>query len=139
MRQKVQDFALSGILNWIVEAGLFNLFLLYAGMSSPLAKFLGAAVATFTSYLCLRYWVFRKERAKDPSRELPSFIVVNVLAALLMSGVTYLGNLVISETDFVLENALANGLAVGLAMVFRFLCYTKFVFKSSPDPGPKTN
>jgi len=137
MKKKVYDFALSGILNWFVEAGLFNLLVFFGGFSAPAAKFLSAAVATLTSYLCLRYWVFKRERANDPSRELPAFIVVNILAALLMSGITYLGNLVVSETDFWQQNALANVLAVAVATVFRFLCYTKFIFK--PKAGPTLN
>lgn len=138
MKIKAFNFALSGLLNWTVEAGLFNVLYLILDVPSPMSKFIGALVATFTSYLCLRYWVFKNERAQDPSREFPLFIAVNLLAALLMSGIVFVGSLIIPERDIIVENLIANIFAVGAAAVFRFLCYTKFVFNSTASSSTPT-
>ena len=138
MKKKVFNFALSGLLNWTVEAGLFNILYLILDVPSPISKFIGAVVATFTSYLSLRYWVFKNERAKDPSREFPLFIAVNLLAALLMSGIVFFGTLIIPERDIIVENLIANVFAVGAAAIFRFLCYTKYVFKSTASSSTTT-
>ena len=84
-------FALVGILNTAVDAGLYFLLTRWLGFAELkiLAKAVSYSVAVLNSYFWNRSWTFRS-RETQVSTFLP-FVVANLLGLAINSGVMYAG------------------------------------------------
>jgi putative flippase GtrA len=133
MRRPVVRFGLAGLANWLVEVSTFNLLLLSGMLESSPAKFVAAVIATASSYLSLKYWAFKGSSSGNPTEQVFGFLVVNVFAAALMSVFTWAVLGVLGTNSLLVVNVVANGAAVFLAMIFRFMCYRKWIFTDQID------
>jgi putative flippase GtrA len=132
-------FAVIGGLNVIVNAGVFNLLLVFAIFADAQlkAKVIATCVAVVSSYFMNRHWTYKDRDKSAAHREFVLFVVFN--GAGMAIELAVLG---ITKYWFGLTSLLALNVAViiGLALgtVFRFFTYRTFVFTLVAEPALAT-
>ena len=125
-------FGVVGLLAFIIDIGLANL-LWHTVLSDKVttAKIISGIVATLFSWVGNRQWTFRHRRSRPAHHEVLLFFGVNAIA-LGISALT----LFISHYGLGFESILADNIAtiigIGLATLFRFWAYRRFVFAGEP-------
>ncbi|MGH3098907.1 MAG: GtrA family protein [Streptosporangiales bacterium] len=135
---ELAKFGTVGMAAYIIDTGLFNLFYDFGTLT---AKVIAAAVATSAAFAGNRFWTFRHRKDSGLPREYFLFFVLNgvgLLIQLLVLGLTHywLGDI----WPDIFRNRLADNLSgnvigVGLASLFRFWSYRRWVFLP-PDAPP---
>src|ERR1700728_4795899 len=91
------------------------------------AKAISSAVATVVTYLGSRFWTFKHRENQELKREAVLFIVLNLvgllIAEVVVGFVTYVMNL-----HSQLEYNAASFVGTGLATIFRYFAYKRWVF-----------
>jgi putative flippase GtrA len=99
------------------------------------SKAISTAVATFLTYLGSRFWTFKHRENQALGREATLFIMLNLvglgIAEAVIALVTY-GLGLHSQLDY---NA-SSVLGTGLATIFRYLAYRRWVFTAPAAQSP---
>lgn len=137
--QEIMRFLAVGGLGFIVDFVTFNL-LLYAGDGvlghRPVtAKVISTGVATLAAYAGNRLWTFRHRANSGVAREYVLFFVLNGVGLVIAAGCLAVSRYVLGLSGPLADNLSANVVGLGLASVFRFWSYRKWVFKA-PAPIP---
>lgn len=107
-------------------------------LTGPLtSKAISTAVATVVSYLGNRFWTFKDRDNHAPLRAWTVFIVLNLVGLAIAEaviGITYYG---LGFHDSLAYNV-AQVLGTGLAMVFRYWSYKKWVFIAPPPAADES-
>ncbi len=74
-------FLAVGVVNTLLDYGLFYLFLSVCGLDKNLAQIFATALAMTNSYLVNRYWTFEKKGGVKAG-EIVRFVIVNLLSLL---------------------------------------------------------
>jgi len=100
------------------------------------AKAASTAAATVVTYLGSRFWTFKHRENQELKREAVLFVVLNLvgllIAEIVVGFVTYVLNL-----HSQLEYNAASVIGTGLATIFRYFAYKRWVFLA-PVAGPAT-
>jgi putative flippase GtrA len=129
--RKLPGFVVVGAIGFLIDAGILTLLMTGFGLDHYSARALSFTVAvTFTWYMNRR-WVFEKSTASMSGREYSSYLVVQVIGALINLSVF------VAVIEFVprLANMPVIPLAVGAiaALLFNFNASSRFVFSKSQD------
>ena len=120
-------FAVVGAIGLLVTGGVFNLLLSWhqAALAANAAGTVAAAVVTFVGS---RYWTFRHREHTGLGRETTAFIALNLIGILIQQACLELARheLGAGQNGVTLTAALLLG--VGLATLFRFWSYRRFVW-----------
>lgn len=121
---------------YVVDAGLFNLLRFGPGEAMvdwPLtAKVVSAGVATMFAWMGNRYWTFSTRRSSNSMRELGQFVLVNIGGMLVALTCLGFSHYVLGLTSPLADNISANVVGLFLGMVFRYVCYSRWVFTAEP-------
>ncbi|MCR4330316.1 MAG: GtrA family protein [Patescibacteria group bacterium] len=129
-------FGVVGILNTLVDLGVFNLLIFLFGLvHGPLFavfKTISFVVAVVNSYFMNKHLVFNTQGA-GKSTEFSLFLIVSIVGLLLNVLVSYAvfatGKMLAPEVSFYLFANLGALLGSGIVMLWNFLGYKFFVFK----------
>ncbi len=133
-------FCIVGFLNAAIDFGVLNLLSLYTGLTGGLiiggVNLPGFVLAATNSYFWNKFWVFsykRKEGEPASYRDLPSFIIVVVLGALINSGIviflsTYINPLFGMSAERWLN--IAKVVASAIALAWNFVGFKFLVFSA---------
>ena len=129
--RKLPGFGVVGAVGFLIDAGILTLLMTGFGFDHYSARAISFTVAvTFTWYLNRR-WVFEKSTASMSGREYSSYLVVQVIGAVINLSVF------VAVIEFVpqLANLPVIPLAVGAiaALLFNFSASSRFVFSESQD------
>lgn len=80
-----------------------------------------------------RYWTYRHQRRANVAHELALFVVVNLIGIVITASTVFLSRQVLG-LDSVLSDNVARLLGWGLATVFRFFTYRRYVFVRAEEP-----
>ena len=136
-------FGVVGAVAFVVDIGLFNLLstdLWPFGGAAPLdghekiAKIASVTVATLVAWLGNRLWSFRHRRQAAAHRELLLFAVMNVAGMAIAIACLTISHDVLHFTSTLADNLSGNIIGTGLATLFRFWAYRKYVFTDFVDP-----
>jgi putative flippase GtrA len=127
-------FLAVGSLGYVTDVGIFNI-LMFAGGEGPLndkpltAKTISMVSATVVTYAGNRLWTFRHRERSGVAREYTLFFLLNGVGLLI--GLACLGTsrYVLHLDGPVADNISANVIGVGLASLFRFVTYRRWVFR----------
>lgn len=145
--KEVGKFGSVGILNTVIDLGLFNILVFSLNMAPVSANVIAVGAAIINSYVWNKLWTFNDKNTKNVTSQAALFISLSLIGLVLNTSVLKLltdiwivpGNFALSiirfinldsvfSDQFVTVNfAKAWGLAV--SMIWNFLTYKKFVFK----------
>jgi len=117
-------FGLIGILNFAVDTAVYNA--LY-GIGSLKAQSVAAVVSTTMSFLLNRHWTFRRRSRSGLRREYATFFFLNGVGLAITLAVLGAAKYVFGIDDQLATNVI-RVFAIGLATLFRFWSYQKWVF-----------
>lgn len=132
-------FLAVGGLGYLVDVGVFNL-LMYAGEGGgvlnhkPLtAKVISVVVATLVTYAGNRTWTFSARARTGVAREYALFFVLNAVGLVITALPLAVSRYVLGLSGPVADNLAANVVGWGLASLFRFWSYRRWVFVRHPE------
>jgi putative flippase GtrA len=135
-RHLIHEFAKFGVvggIGFLVTEGVFNLLI-----SERQATFTANAVATLVAaavtFVGNRHWTFRHRERTGMGRETVIFFVLNGVGVLIQQACLELAKHAVGHHDKLTLNV-AFLFGVGLATLFRFWSYRKFVWLAQPA-GP---
>lgn len=132
---ELTKFGTIGALAFVIDTGLYNLFLMVVDLGPMTSKVFATAVSTTFAYAGNRFWTFRDREQSGLGREYFLFFLLNGIA--LLFGVLVIGftTYTLKLTDVVSAN-IANFVGVGLGTLFRYWSYKKWVFLEATEPIP---
>lgn len=131
-------FLLVGGVGFVVDAVVYNV-LVYWGhpdglmFDQPiLAKTISVVCGLVASYFGNRLWTYRDRRGSRSWPQLFRYALVNVLATLLQLACLWFSRNVLHLANPVADNIAGTFIGQGLATAFRYVAYTKWVFRHEP-------
>lgn len=132
---EVAKFGVVGAVGAVVDIGLFNILLITVLQGRPLtAGTVSFLAAVSVTYVGNRFWTYRHRERTGYARETALFFVFNVLGLLIQLGILAFSTYVLDFKTLWAENISRNVIGLGVATLFRFWAYRRFVFPESVDP-----
>jgi putative flippase GtrA len=136
--KEVSAFGVVGIVCFLVDIGLFQLFYDVLETGAVTAKLLSTLISMTLAYFAHRYWSFSHRARTSVRREYVLFTLINGGALLLgMAVVAVVRYPLGQDSPMVLQTA--NVTAIVLSTVLRYLAYRRWVFPahaSTDEPAP---
>jgi len=143
VRQRLPElakFGSVGLVAYVVDLGVFNLFRVIVGTSPIIAKVISVAVATIVAWLGNRYWTFSTRRTDTSGKELLEFASINVIGLLIGIACLWISHYLLGFTSVLADNISGNIIGLGLGTLFRYFGYQKWVFTGNrQSPAPLEN
>jgi putative flippase GtrA len=98
------------------------------------SKAISTALATVVTYLGSRFWTFKDRENQSLRREAVLFIVLNLAGLLIAEAVIAFVTYALGLHGQLEYNA-SSVLGTGLATIFRYLAYRKWVFTAPTEPA----
>jgi putative flippase GtrA len=136
-RHLIHEFAKFGIvggIGFLVTEGVFNL-LIHVNASSFIANAVATMVAAAVTFIGNRHWTFRHRERTGMGRETVVFFTLNAVGVLIQQACLELAKHEFGRHDKLTLNV-AFLVGVGLATMFRFWSYRKFVWLAQPGGPP---
>jgi len=122
-------FGIIGIVNTLLDLAIWNALLFIGPIK---AQIISTVVAATSSYFMNRHWTFRHRARSGLRREYILFFVFNAIGLLITSAI-----LGIASYGFDIEDRfwlnVVRFVGIGVATVFRFWAYQKWVFLHPED------
>ena len=137
-RQIIHEFAKFGVV------GVIGLLITNIGYAILHSKFgvgpvssttVATIVATCVTYVGNRYWSFKHRERTNVAREGIIFFALNGIGLLIQDAVVAFNYYVLDLSGNKLAEFLALNAGIGLATLFRFWSYRKFVWAAPSDGG----
>lgn len=131
---EIAKFGIVGAVNYLIDVGLFNLLILGPLGNKPItAKALSTVVAATSSYFMNRHWTWRHRARTGLHREYTLFLLLSAIALGITLASLAFGEYVLNQDSLLARNIWGNVVGVGVAMVFRFWSFKRWVFLAD-DP-----
>jgi putative flippase GtrA len=136
---EIGPFGVVGVICFGIDFAIFNA--LREPTGEPIvAKVVSTVVATTAAFVGNRFWTWRHRERSGLVREYPLYFAVNLVGlgiavACLWTTHHWLGTYWPVLTTTLADNLSANVVGVGLASLFRFWAYRRYVFRVDPVPG----
>ncbi|HXA58081.1 MAG TPA: GtrA family protein [Streptosporangiaceae bacterium] len=121
---ELAKFGITGGIAFLITLGVTNAL---HGMGWLKAVAIANVVATTFAYFANRYWTFRHKDRTGLTREYVLFFVLNGIGLAITEVFIYLNHYVLAQHD-TLSNNVALVIGTGVATLFRFWAYKKWVF-----------
>ncbi|TQS46434.1 GtrA family protein [Cryptosporangium phraense] len=122
--KQLASFGVIGAVNFVVDTAIFNLLFVIGPVK---AQIVATTVATTLAYFANRHWTFRKHERSGLRREYTLFFALNGVGLAITAAIVG-----VAKYGFDLHDQLALNIvrlfAVGVATLFRFWSYKRFVF-----------
>ncbi len=144
--RQVGRFGLIGIVNTVIDFGIYNLLFNLVGLALIPANLISASVAMVFSFVANKSFVFRS-KGKFSFKQAVTFLIISAIAVYGIQNLfiyvfakawpSGLGTVYgwfkpiiggIFSREFVIDNG-AKALGVATGMVWNFLLYKRFVFR----------
>ncbi len=130
-RQIIHEFAKFGIIGVIglIITNVGYVLLHSNGVGPVTSTTIATIVATIVAYIGNRYWSFRHRERTSVPREGLIFFVLNGVGLLIQDAVVAFNSYVLHLEHHKVAEFLALNIGIGLATIFRFWSYRKFVWR----------
>lgn len=138
--REVGKFGTVGAVCYLVDITIFNI--LRVALGEPIVpKIISTLIATTLAFLGNRFWTWRRRTRSGLAREYPLFFGVNLVGlgigvACLWITHNWLGSYWPVLTTRLADNISGNVVGMGLATLFRFWAYRRFVFRAATVSEP---
>ncbi|WP_073259205.1 GtrA family protein [Cryptosporangium aurantiacum] len=130
--RQLASFGVIGALNFVVDTVIFNALFVIGPVK---AQIVATVVATTLSYFLNRHWTFRKHERSGLRREYTLFFLLNGVGLAITAAIVG-----VAKYGFDLHDQLALNVvrlfAIGVATLFRFWSYKRWVFGKELEPVP---
>jgi putative flippase GtrA len=129
-------FGVVGAIGYLLHFAIFNAC--YARLGPYVSLVVATLIATTAAFLGNRFWTWRDRDRTALHREYVLYFFFNVVGLVITAAVLWLSHRGLGSiwpTIFhtrLADNIAGNIVGVGLASVFRFWSYRRFVFKAVP-------
>jgi putative flippase GtrA len=135
---QLAKFGLIGVANFVVDLGIFSLFIwmthISTGSTIVLFKIVSVSVAIINSYIWNKFWSFEEKRTDEETlrRQFFQFIGISVVGLILNTAITYslitfAGNL--TSHSSATWATISSAIASVVVLSWNFVGYKFFVFK----------
>ncbi|MGI8328721.1 GtrA family protein [Actinomadura scrupuli] len=135
LRRELAKFGSVGAIAFLITFGIFNLLHVSLGVGPVSANVIATVVATTFAYFANRHWTFRHRDRTGVGREYVLFFLLNgvglVITSLFVGFTTYVLGL-----EGVIPSNASLIIGTGVATLFRFWSYKKWVFRSVRHATP---
>jgi putative flippase GtrA len=125
---ELAKFGIVGVVAYLVDLGISNWLHLGLGVGPITSKTVSTVIATVVSYAGNRHWSFAHRAHSGAGRELTGFTVINAIGLVITLACVALARYGLGLKGGLAFNISGNLIGTGLATVFRFWAYKKFVF-----------
>ena len=126
--REVLAFGLVGGFNFALDLGVYQLMYDVAGLGALVSKVISTVVSTASAFFMHKHWSFGHRQGREqPHEEFVIFLVLSVVSLLLGLAVIGFAHYVL-RVEGVLGLQIANIVSIGLATLFRFFAYRRWVF-----------
>jgi putative flippase GtrA len=127
-------FVVVGGVCFVVDTLLAYLFRFHLSLGPTTSKTLSTIIATALSYVGNRLWSFahRVDEERGQGQDISVYAAINVIGLVITLIPVDVAHYVLSLTSPLAFNV-SGILGTGIATVFRFWAYRRYVFVSSPD------
>jgi len=133
--REMATFGVVGLVNLLIDVGLFNVLLLGLRHDAAIAKAVSTTAATVSSYYMNRHWTWRDRTRSGVHRELPLFAALSAVGLGIAEACLWISHDLLGYTSALADNVAANGFGLALGMVWRFLSFKKWVFTAPLVPA----
>ena len=145
-RQIIHEFAkfgVIGVIGLLITNIGYALFHSKLGWGPVTATTVATIIATCVTYVGNRYWSFKHRARTSVAREGSIFFVLNGIGLLIQDAVVafnyyVLGHFISGLSGNKVAEFLALNVGIGLATLFRFWSYRRFVWAEKTDDGGTT-
>jgi len=131
---EVAKFGVVGAVAYVVDVGLYNVLHIGLGTGPITAKTLSTIVAATVAYFGNRHWSFAHRARTGTGREYAIFIVLSAIGLAIALAFLGFGYYVLDQRSALASNIWGNLVGTGLATIFRFWAYKRYVFLSPEHP-----
>ncbi|MCN0180609.1 GtrA family protein [Salinispora arenicola] len=138
---ELSKFATVGGVAFLVDFALFNVMTAVQDVEQVTAKTISTVVAATFAFLGNRFWTWRHRRGGNPAREYALFFFFNAVGLGITVAVLAISRYGLGQVwPEVFQTPLADNIAsylvgTGLATLFRFWSYRRFVFVPAGTPA----
>jgi putative flippase GtrA len=131
---EMAKFLVVGGFCFVLDLVLAYLFRFKVGLGPTTSKTLSTAIATAISYAGNRLWSFSHRVDEDSShaQDMSTYAVINVVGLVITLIPVDVSHYILSLTS-PFAFTVSGIIGTGIATVFRFWAYRKYVFDSDPD------
>jgi putative flippase GtrA len=126
-------FGVIGVIGLVITNVGYAVFHSEFGMGPVSSTTVATIIATCVTYVGNRYWSFRHRERTGVPRETLIFFTLNGIGLLIQDAAVGLNYYILGQSNNKLAEFLALNAGIGLATVFRFWSYRKFVWASPAD------
>jgi putative flippase GtrA len=125
---EVLRFAVVGLVAYASDVLVFNVLLLGFRVPSTASKVVSSMVAIAVAFAGSRWFTWRSRRSDRVLREYVLFLLFSGLAAAIQVLCLVVARDVLGLRSPLADNVSANVVGMGLATIFRFWTFRRFVF-----------
>ena len=122
--RQLASFGVIGAVNFVIDTAIFNALFFIGPVK---AQVVATMVATTLAYFANRHWTFRKHERSGLRREYTLFFLLNGVGLAITAAIMGVAKYGFDLHDQVALN-IVRLFAVGVATLFRFWSYKRFVF-----------
>jgi putative flippase GtrA len=131
---EIAKFGIVGAVNYVLDVAVFNALVVGPLHNKPItSKAISTIIAATSSYFMNRHWTWRHRARTGVGREYGLFLVLSAVALGITLGALAFGEYALGETSLLARNIWGNIIGVGLATVFRFWSFKRWVFIAPPE------
>lgn len=135
--RELMKFGTVGAVAYVIDTGISNLLVTTVLSHKPLtAKAIAVAVATAFAFFGNRHWTFRHRPDPGLARGFVVFAALNLVGLVIALIPLWISHYLLGFTSVLAYNISGNIIGTGLASVFRFWSYRKWVFLAPPVGVP---
>ncbi len=134
--RELAKFGSVGVIAFVITFAVLNLLKVGLGVGPMTSLTIATVIATTFAYFANRYWTFRHRERSGLRREYVLFFALNGAGLAITQVFVAFGYYVLHQTSAIGMN-LAFIIGTGVATVFRFWTYRKWVFLP-PVPAVQT-
>jgi putative flippase GtrA len=137
-RQIIHEFAkfgVIGVIGLLITNVGYAVFHSKVGLGPVSSATVATIIATCVTYVGNRYWSFKHRERTNVAREGLIFFVLNGIGLLIQDAAVAFNYYILGLSGNKVAEFLALNAGIGLATLFRFWSYRKFVWAEKSDDG----
>jgi putative flippase GtrA len=127
-------FGVVGVIGLLITNAVYDLLYNHVGLGPVTSTTIATIIAATATYLGNRYWSFRHRERTGVVREAVIFCVLNGIGLLIQDAAVAFNYYVLGLGDNKVAGFIALNFGIGVATLFRFWSYRRFVW-ISPSAG----